>query len=95
MIDTGLDKSCWVFEVSVEDDFHHGFDVLFVLFGGQEDVEVFGQEVLQVIPVLTHCVTEDFINGLQYKLNKSSLGIIWGWATSEFFILMIEVIVTP
>ncbi len=95
MFDTGLDKSGWVFEVSVEDDFHHGFYVFFVLFWGQKDVKVFGQEVLQVISVLANCVAEHFINGLQNKLNKSSLGILWGWATSKFLIFMIEVVISP
>jgi hypothetical protein len=40
-------------------------------------------------------VAEDFVDWLQDKLNESSLRVVWSRAASEFFGLMIEVVISP
>lgn len=61
----------------MEDYFHHGFDVLLVLFWGQENLQVFCKEKFKSVSVFTHSVTENLVNRFQDKLNESSLVKFW------------------
>jgi len=94
-LDDRLNQRCAVLKISMEDYFHHGFDVLLVLFGGQENLQVFSKEKFKSVSVFTHSVTENLVNWFQNKLNKSSLVKFWCWASCKFLRFMVEVIVTP
>ena len=82
-------------EVSPKYKFYHGFDVQFVLFRGQVDLQIPRQELLQVGSVLPNSMSKYLIDGFKDKLDKSSLAEGIEGLLPEFLLLWIEVVIAP